>query len=66
MDNYFTSPALLDDLFQRKINACEKVCHERHGMPQDIGPKSRKMESVVGWGADSVVARVRGNFWAAR
>jgi hypothetical protein len=22
MDNYFTSPALFDDLFQRKINVC--------------------------------------------
>ena len=51
MDNYFSSPALLDDLFQRKIYACETVCHDRHGMLQDIGPKSRKMESGrgVGW-----------------
>jgi hypothetical protein len=45
MDNYFSSPALLDDLCQRKIYACEMACHDRHGMPQDIGPKSRKMES---------------------
>jgi hypothetical protein len=25
MDNYFTSPALFDDPFQRKINACGTV-----------------------------------------
>jgi hypothetical protein len=42
MDNYFTSPALFDDLFQRKINACGTVCHDRRGMPRDIGPKSLK------------------------
>jgi len=68
MDNYFTSPALLDDLFQRKINACETVCHESHGLPKDIGPKSRKMESEEGGGGGSedVVARVRGNLRAAR
>jgi hypothetical protein len=34
MDNYFTSPALFDDLFQRKINACGTVCHNRRGMPR--------------------------------
>jgi len=33
MDNYFTSPALSDDLFQRKINACGTVRHDRRGMP---------------------------------
>ena len=44
MDNYFTSPALFDDLFQRKINACGTVCHDRHGMPRDIGLKSLKMK----------------------
>ena len=40
MDNYFTSPAL----FQRKINACGTVRHDRRGMPRDIGPKSLKMK----------------------
>jgi hypothetical protein len=44
MYNYFTSPALFDDLFQRKINACGTICHDRCGMPQDIGPKSVKMK----------------------
>jgi len=45
MDNYFTSPALVDDLFQRKINACGTVHHDRHGMPRDIGPKYLKMKN---------------------
>jgi hypothetical protein len=38
MDNDFTSPAVFDDLFQRKINACGTVRHDRRGMPRDIGP----------------------------
>ena len=33
MDNYFTSPALFGDLFQRKINACRTVLHDKRGMP---------------------------------
>jgi len=44
MDNYFTSPALFDDLFQRKIRACGTVCHDRRGIPPDFGPKSLKMK----------------------
>jgi hypothetical protein len=44
MDNNFTSPALFDDLFQRKINACGTVRHDRRGMLRDIGPKSQKMK----------------------
>ena len=44
MDNYFTSPALFEDLFQRKINACGKVCHDRRRIPQDIATKSLKMK----------------------
>jgi hypothetical protein len=44
MDSYFTSPVLFDDLFQRKINACGTVRHDKRGMPQDIGPKSLKMK----------------------
>ena len=31
-DNYFNSPALFDDLFQRKINVCGTVRHDRRGM----------------------------------
>jgi len=33
MENYFTPPALFDDLFPRKINACGTVRLDRHGMP---------------------------------
>jgi len=44
MDNYFTSPALFGDLFQRKINACGTVRHDKRGMLRDIGPKSLKMK----------------------
>jgi len=40
MDNYFTSPALFDDLFQRTFNACGKVRPDRRGIPRDIEPKS--------------------------
>jgi hypothetical protein len=60
MDNYFTLSALLDDLFQRKINACETVCHERHEIPQDIGPKSRKMESERGRRSDTRQKKLQG------
>ena len=53
MDNYFTSHALFDDLFQRKINACGTVRHDRRGMPRDIGPKSLKMKR------ENIATRVR-------
>jgi hypothetical protein len=60
MDSYFTLPVLFDDLFQRIINACGTVRHDRRGMPQDIGPKSLKMKR------GGVVTRVRGNLRAVR
>ena len=60
MDNYFTSPALFDDLFQHKINACGTVRHDRCGMPRDIGPKSLKMKK------GDIVTRVRGNLRAVQ
>jgi len=55
MDNYFISPPLFDDLFQRKINACGTVRYDRRGMPRDIGPKSLKMKR---W---NIATRVMGN-----
>jgi len=61
MGSYFISPALCDELFQRKINACGTVLHDRRGMPRDIGPKSMKMER----GTD-IATRVRGNLRAVR
>ena len=60
MDNYFTSPALFDDLFQRKINACGTVRHDRRGMPRDIAPKSLKMKR------GDIATRVRGTLRAIR
>jgi hypothetical protein len=60
MDNYFISPALFDDLFQRKINACGTVRHDRRGMPRDIGPKYLKMKR------GDTVTRMRGNLRAVR
>jgi len=60
MDNYFTSPALFEDLFQRKINACGTVRYDRHGMPRDIGPKSLKMKR------GDIVTHVRGSLRAVR
>jgi hypothetical protein len=60
MDNYFTSPALFDDLFQRKINACGTVRHGRRRMPRDIGPKYLKMKRR------DIATRVRGTLRAVR
>jgi len=60
MDNYFTSPALFDDLFQRKINACGTVRHDRRGMPRDIGPKSLKIKR------ENIVTCVGGNLRAVQ
>src|SRR5215469_3078438 len=60
MDSYFTSPALFDDLFQRKINACGTVRRDRRGMPRDIGPKSLKMKR------GDIVTRVRGKLRAVQ
>ena len=43
IDNYFTSPALFDELFQRTFSACGRVRPDRRGMLRVIGPKSLKM-----------------------
>jgi len=42
MDNYFTPPALFDDLFEPKIKTCGTVRHDRRGMSRDIEPKISK------------------------
>jgi len=60
MDNYFTSPVLFDDLFQRKINACGTVRHGRREILRDIGPKYLKMKR------GDIATRVRGNLRAVR
>jgi len=59
-DNYFTSPDLFDDLFQRTINACGTVRHGRRGMLRDTGPKYRKMKR------GDIATRVRGTLRAVR
>jgi hypothetical protein len=46
--------------FQRKINACGTVRHDRRGMPRDIGPKSLKMKR------GNIATRVRGALRAVR
>ena len=60
IDNYCTLPALFDDLFQRKINACGTVHHDWRGMPWNIGPKSLKMKR------GDIATRVRGTLRAVR
>ena len=60
MDSHFTSPALFDDLFQRKINACGTVRQDRRGMPRDIRRKSLKLKR------GDIVTRVRGTIRAVR
>jgi hypothetical protein len=52
------SPALFDDLFQRKINVDGTVHHDRRGMLQGIGPKALKMK----WG--DIVTYIRRNLRA--
>jgi hypothetical protein len=36
LDNCFSSPELLDDLHNRKINCCDTVRLNRKGMPQEF------------------------------
>jgi hypothetical protein len=58
MDNYFTLPALFDDLFQRKINGCGTVRYDRRGMTRYTGPKSLKIKS------GDIATQVRGTLRA--
>jgi hypothetical protein len=37
MDNYFSLPQLFSDLYNRKINCCGTICHNRQGMPETLG-----------------------------
>ena len=56
MDNYFSSSALFDDLFGRKINCCQAVRNDRQGMPKDI-ISSQAIKAKKG----DTITRVRGN-----
>lgn len=44
MDNFFTSPALYNDLTKKKRNCCGTVRSSRKGMPQDLGHKKIKLK----------------------
>ncbi|PNF36309.1 hypothetical protein B7P43_G00540 [Cryptotermes secundus] len=55
MDSYISSPALYDDLLERKIYTCGTVSNDRHGMPQEIRPKLMKLKK------GDIVTRVKGN-----
>jgi len=59
-DNYFTSPALFDDLFQRTINACGTIRHGRRGMLRDTGPRYQKIKRA------DIATQVRGTLRAVR
>lgn len=47
MDNYFSSPALYDDLLTRKINSCGTVRYNRRELPQEINPKNLKLKKAI-------------------
>ena len=44
MDNFFSSPRILDDLDRCKINLCGTVKPNRKDMPHDFGPKQLKLK----------------------
>jgi hypothetical protein len=43
-DNYFFSPALFNDLAMTHIYCCGTVSHNRKAMPQDLGPKKKRLK----------------------
>jgi len=44
MDNFFSSPALFDDLAKKQIYCCGTVRANRRGMPQHLAPKTTKLK----------------------
>ena len=55
IDSYFSSPALFDDQFRRKINCCGTVRSDRQGMPTDISSWAIKAKK------GDIITRIRGN-----
>jgi len=55
MDSYFSSPALFNDLFGRKINCCRTVRNDRREMPKDISSRATKTKK------GDIITQVRGN-----
>ena len=53
--SYFSSPALFDNLFRRKINCCGTVFSDRRGMPKDVSFRAIKAKK------GDIITRVRGN-----
>ena len=45
MDNFFSSPELVDDLAKKQTYYCRTVRQNRRGMPQDLAPKKTKLKS---------------------
>jgi len=55
MDSYFSSPALFDNLFGRKINCCGTVRNDRRGIPKDISSHAIKAKK------GDIITQVREN-----
>jgi len=55
MDSYFSSPALFNDLFGRKISCYRTVCSDRREMPKDISSHAIKAKK------GDIITQVRGN-----
>ena len=58
VNSFFSSPALFDDLMEKKINCCGAVKPNRRGMPRDL--ESGKMELKRG----DIKVRTRGDLTA--
>jgi hypothetical protein len=44
MDNYVSLPQMFSELYNRKINCCGTICHNRQGMSETLGQKILKLK----------------------
>jgi hypothetical protein len=44
MDNFLSAPELFDDFTKKQIYCCSTVRPNMRGMPQDLAPKTTKVE----------------------
>jgi hypothetical protein len=58
MNNFFSSPELLDDLATKQVYCCGTVRPNRTGMPQDLAPKTKK------WRMGDIRVRTRADLTA--
>jgi len=58
LDNFFSSPELLDDLANKQIYCCGTVRPNRRGMPHDLALKATKLK----WG--DICVRTRADLMA--